>query len=109
MPPSIDADASPNDHPRPLVHSDHGEHARGAFQTVEMVQNEDENELNSDITATINPTSLLDSLNSFHEKYFRQKNYVPCRDGRYSSVSTHLLLIPNYYSSLGPAMEKAML
>ena len=71
MPPSIDADASPNDHPRPLVHSDHGEHARGAFQTVEMAQNEDENELSSDITATINPTSLLDSIEFVSREVFQ--------------------------------------
>ena len=40
MPHSIDADASPNS----IVHSDHGDHTRAAFPSVEMAQNEDESE-----------------------------------------------------------------
>ena len=73
MPPSIDAEASPNHPPTPLVHSERGGHTTAAFSAAEIARNEVENVPNSDSTAAVHPTSLAESIEFVSREVFGTK------------------------------------
>ncbi len=68
MPPSIDADASPNGPPSPLLCPGHGGPTTTAVSSVEMESKEDENERNFDAADL---TSLLTSIEFVSREVFR--------------------------------------
>jgi len=68
MPPSIDADASPNGPPSPLPCPGHGGSSATAFSSVEMESKEDENGRNFDAA---DPTSLLTSIEFVSREVFK--------------------------------------
>ena len=70
MPPSIDADASPNHPTSPLAYSDHVEPTRTAF----AASNGDENEPNSDANTAPDPTSLAESIEFVSRERYLHEN-----------------------------------